>query len=387
MVDFSNDSDAELEAILSDPESDRSEIKETWSGDSRDKGCQSICAFANDLPGHRKSGYLFVGVRDKGGTPTGLPITDELLRQLADVKTDGRTIPLPSLRVERRRLKGHDVAVVQVLPAIAPPVRYNGRIWIRVGPRRGIATAQDERILNDRRRHADTPHDLLPLRAANLDAISRIVFEESYLPNAFAPDVLAANERSYEERLAACRMIVSPDDPVPTVVGMLALGKNPRWWLPSAYAQFLRLDQLCARLDEKLDSHNRTSVDLTSTPTEIRRSTFPKVALEQFTRNAIMHRNYEGTNAPIRITWFNDRVEIHNPGGPYGAVTPETFGKPGVTDYRNQHLAETMKVLGLVQRFGVGIATAQKALAANGNPPAEFHATTSHVSVTIRKAR
>jgi ATP-dependent DNA helicase RecG len=68
-----------------------------------------------------------------------------------------------------------------------------------------------------------------------------------------------------------------------------------------------------------------------------------------------MHRSYEGTNAPIMVYWFDDRIEIINAGGPYGRVTAENFGKPGFADYRNPNIAETMKVLGFVQRFGVGI--------------------------------
>jgi len=63
----------------------------------------------------------------------------------------------------------------------------------------------------------------------------------------------------------------------------------------------------------------------------------------------------------------------------------ENFGRPGVTDYRNPNLADAMKVLGFVQRFGVGIATAQAELLKNGNPPAEFHVEPSNVLVTIRK--
>ena len=98
-----------------------------------------------------------------------------------------------------------------------------------------------------------------------------------------------------------------------------------------------------------------------------------------------MHRSYEGTNAPVRVTWFTDRIEIVNPGGPYGIVTTTNFGQPGVTDYRNPHLAEAMKVLGYVQRFGVGIATARKLLAENGNPPPEFDPRDTHVLVTIRR--
>ena len=99
-----------------------------------------------------------------------------------------------------------------------------------------------------------------------------------------------------------------------------------------------------------------------------------------------MHRSYEGTNAPVRLTWFSDRIEIINPGGPFGIVTVANFGQPGVTDYRNPHLAEAMKVLGYVQRFGVGIATARRLLADNGNPPPQFDPQGTHVLVTIRRS-
>ena len=98
-----------------------------------------------------------------------------------------------------------------------------------------------------------------------------------------------------------------------------------------------------------------------------------------------MHRTYEATNAPIRISWFSDRIEIVSPGGPYGIVNAGNFGQPGITDYRNPHLAEALKVLGYVQRFGVGIASARKLLKENGNPPPEFNISTSHVLVIVRR--
>ena len=118
---------------------------------------QAVCAFANDVPGHNRPGAVFVGVRDDGA-PSGIPITDRLLQRLADIKTDGHTLPPLAISVEKRVLAAHDVAVVTVHPSDAPPVRARGRIWIRVGPRRAVATAQDERILNERRRRRDTLH-------------------------------------------------------------------------------------------------------------------------------------------------------------------------------------------------------------------------------------
>ena len=395
-------SDEELEALLANTESDLAERKESWRGDAPDAGRQAVCAFANDLPGHGKPGVLFVGARDDG-TPSGLPITDELLRTLADIKTDGNMLPPPSLTVERRRLRGVDVAIVTVLPADSPPVRYRGRIWVRIGPRRSISTAQDERILNEKRRHRDQPYDLHPVHSASLSDLSRARFEDDYLPGAFAKEILEANKRDYEQRLAACRMVISADEPVPTLVGLLALARDPRFHIPGAYIQFLRLDgcelsdpiiderrcegsftAMLVQLDDKLHGHNRTSVQITGTDREIRRSLYPFEALRQLTRNAVMHRAYEATNAPVRVCWFNDRIEIHNPGGPYGDVNVENFGHPGRNDYRNPNIADAMRVLQLVQRFGVGIQLAQRALAENGSPPAEFLVETTHVTAILR---
>ncbi len=256
---------------------------------------------------------------------------------------------------------------------------------------------------SERRRHGDRPFDIHEVPGTGIAELHRLLFEEEYLPHAIAPDVLEANERTYEQRLASLRMIGPSEPPNATVLGLLAIGRRTRDWIPGAYIQFLRINgcelsdpivdeadidgdlaQVVRRIDEKLDSHNRTQVDLTSSNTERRTSLFSKVALQQFVRNAVMHRAYEATNSPVRIYWFNDRIEILSPGGPFGVVTAETFGQPGFTDYRNPNLAEAMKVLGFVQRFGVGIAIAQKELAANGQPPAEFEVHPNRVLVTVR---
>ena len=108
---------------------------------------------------------------------------------------------------------------------------------------------------------------------------------------------------------------------------------------------------------------------------------YPLVALQQLVRNAILHRSYENTNAPVRLYWFNDRVEIHNPGGPYGQVTKANFSSSGAYDYRNPNLAAVMKEMGYVQRFGLGIITARKEMEKNGNPPPEFQVEDAYVAV------
>ncbi len=399
-------SDAELDHLIRDVESDLVERKAAWKGDAPEKARQAICAFANDLPGHQRPGLVVVGVRDDGSPSENFAVSDELLQTLADIKSDGKLTPPPTLTVAKRVFKGREIALVSVWPSDSPPVRLDGRIWIRTGPRRDQATAQDERILNERRRFRDRAFDTHPISGSSLVDLSRSYFDNEYLPQAVAADVLELNGRSFEERLASLGMVASVDDPTPTVLGLLVLGTSPRTWVPSAYVQFLRirgsdwggpvvdaqeidgnLDTLLRRLDDKLKATLSMAVDFTSgTVTEQRASPYPLTALQQLSRNAVMHRSYEGTNAPVRVTWFDDRIEIHNPGGPFGAVTRENFGRPGVSDYRNPSLAGALKALGFVQRFGFGIAEARRAMAANGNPAPEFITEDSAVVAILRRA-
>jgi len=135
-----------------------------------------------------------------------------------------------------------------------------------------------------------------------------------------------------------------------------------------------------------LDANVAVASRVTGRHREARTADYPIEALRQLARNAVLHRSYEGTNAPVRINWFTESIEIQSPGGPYGQVTRENFGTPGITDYRNPHLAEAMKTLGYVQRFGVGFVLARKALEENGNPPLEFEIEDSAVLVRPRRA-
>ncbi len=74
-------------------------------------------------------------------------------------------------------------------------------------------------------------------------------------------------------------------------------------------------------------------------------------------------------NAPIKIYEFTDRIEITNNGGLYGNARHDF---PNNNDYRNPVLSGAAKVLGFVNRFGVGVQRAKHALAQNGNPEPEF---------------
>ena len=390
--------DAELDALLAEGESDCVEFKEN----SRDgKAIQrNICAFANDLPGHRRAGVLFIGVRDDG-TCANLRIDDALLKKLADLSRDGSILPLPSVTVCRHRMDQGEVAAITVQPSPDTPVRHRGTVYVRIGPTVHAAAPANERLLSDRRRTNDLCFDSRPCRGATLDALDAEHVRFRYLPSALEADVLEQNERSMEQQLHGLRLL---QDGCPTWASLLAFAKDPQNWLPGAYVQFLRIDgdhitdpirdqkvlagkleDVLRQLNELLRLNVSVRTDIRSGPREQRFPDYPLEALRQLAGNAVMHRDYEGSNAPVRIYWMAGRIDITSPGGLYGSVTQENF-KSGQTDYRNPLISEILRNLGFAQRFGYGVPFTYKALQDNGNPPPEFDFQPASVRATIHAA-
>ena len=388
---------AQLLALLADHESDAVEF--TTATNNTDKFCEAICAFANDFPERRQPGYLLVGVNDDR-TASGLTVTDQLLRRLADLRSNVNLEPLPAMTVRKHTVTGGEIAVVEVLPSDLPPVRYKGRVWIRVGPARRGASQQEERFLVEKRTALQRTFDVRPCHGCTLDDLVLDLFSVSYLPAAVDRDVISENQRSLREQMASLRLYDLADD-CPTNAGALLFAKDPLRWVAGSYVQFVRWAGT-TMADDPI-SEMRFSGDLltvlrevdtfvrlpiTSYPVaesalrERYEIDYPSIAVRELLLNAIMHRSYE-SNAPVQFYWYEDRIDIQNPGGLYGTASPENF--PTQTDYRNPVVAEAMATLGYVNHFGRGVIRAQEALRRNGNPEAEFTFEPSHVLATIRR--
>lgn len=387
----------ELLELLNDTESYR--VERTVSTTDTDKFCKAICAFANDMPDSKKPGYLVVGAKDDGSI-AGIDITDQLLQNLARHRDSGQIVFLPAINVEKMSLPDGDVAVVEVLPSDMPPVRYKGRVHIRTGPRNGIATEQEERVLSERRVSNARTFDLRPCLDCNYDQIVPSLFELDYRSAAVAPEILEENNRDMLQQMVSLGLWDKRND-CATNVGALLFSQSPLNWFPGAYVQYVHYDG--TELESEIRDERRFSGDLitvlreldaflrTVFPTrpvavsplrEESRSLYPMGAIRELLMNAIMHRDYQA-NSPVRFYRFADRIEIQNPGGLYGEATAANF--PRQNAYRNPKVAEAMNVLGYVNRFGRGIAKAQESLQKNGNPPAGFDiAQTQFFLVTIR---
>jgi ATP-dependent DNA helicase RecG len=342
-----------------------------------------------------------LGQRDKDRSFAGLQVDDQLLSKLGQIPNDTKIVPRPAIQVTRQIVDGYAVAVIVVEPSAAPPVRYDGRTWIRTGPTRAIATWEQEQRLVERRGGALLPFDIQPLPFVPPSELDVEYFRSSYLPGAVAPEIVAENHRDLQTQLVGHRM-AAPDG-TPTVLGVLVLGIDPTRWIPGAFVQFLRfagteqtsdlvdqkevtgrIPEVVRRVEEVLENHIRVPLRYADVAVATTSPDYPMNALRQLFRNAVMHRAYDGTHAPIRILWFADRIEFDNPGGPFGRVTRENFGT-GVTDYRNRYLASAMKDLGLVQSFGRGLFLANAELERNGNPRLVPELDTARTLITVRR--
>ena len=373
--------------LMSNLESEN--IERTRAFDKADKMGQAICAFANDIGDRKQPGYLLLGVEDNG-TFAGKRVTDEQLTALAGFKSEGNLLPPPAMTIYHESFDEGDIVVIEVFPSSYPPIRYKGQVWVRIGPRKALANNDDIHILEEKRLHSATRFEIMPCVDSCLADLNLDLFRNIYLPRAIQAEVIDEDPRPVEEQLAALRFYDRQHN-LPTNLGMLLFGKHPEMFIPSAYIQYVKFGgsdngsdilaehaykgPLLQTIDE-INSFVKVGIAAprpvkVSALQEETVSMYPDWAVRELLLNAIIHRDYQIGNAPVKFYDYNNiRLEISNPGGLYGQANPDNF--PYVNDYRNPLLAEAMKVMGYVNKYNRGIAKVKTEMERNGNPTPLF---------------
>ena len=375
----------EVQELLKSTETYR--VERTISTGDMDKFQEAICAFSNDLPNSKKNGYLIIGAYDDG-TLSGLKVDDALMKKIAAIRSDGNILPLPIMSVERFEFPDGDLLVAEVSPSLLPPVRYRGRTFVRIGPRRDIATEAEERILLERRTSYMATFDAMPCLGATINDIDVNYIKQDYLPQVIDTEVLASDKRDIKEQMASIHLYDLTHD-CPTNAAIILFGNNPRHFLPGFYIQYVRfagkaiggqvlnekrfqgplyrlLPELELFVSNAIITQRPVAISLFREKAVIN---YPNNALRELLMNACMHRDYQ-SNMPVRLYQFDDHIEIMNAGGLYGEARPENF--PTVNDYRNPIIAEAMKEMKYVNMFNQGIRRVQEMLRDNNNEEAVF---------------
>ena len=202
-----------------------------------DKFQEAICAFSNDLPNSRENGYLILGAHDNGEL-SGLKVDDTLLKKIASIRSSGNILPVPVMTVERFEYDKGDLLVAEVSPSLVPPVRYRGRTFVRIGPRRDIATEAEERVLQEKRTAYMATFDAMPCFGASINDIDTEYIKQEYLPKVIDGDILSTDTRDIKEQMAAIHLYDLTHD-CPTNAAIILFGKNPQYFMHGAYVQYV----------------------------------------------------------------------------------------------------------------------------------------------------
>jgi ATP-dependent DNA helicase RecG len=189
----------------------------------------------------------------------------------------------------------------------------------------------------------------------------------------------------------------------PTVLAMLLFGRRPTYHLPQAILSAARFPSLemdvraidrggfRGTVDELIDqgvafvARNMRTASILSEEEFPRRTDIPEYplrAVREAVTNAVMHRDYSALGQTVSLAMFDDRIEITNPGGLASGMRVEELGT-GKHVARNPALAEAMRQLGWVERFGTGIRLVRREMAALGSAPPRFSVAPDQFMITL----
>ncbi len=369
-------SEKEIPRALSQGEGQFREFKSAWDRSSdppkkldwkalRDKIADAVAAFAN-----ADGGLLFVGVEDDG-TPSGHGYKDEAVKGLLAVP-ENRLQTAADCRTGRVEVDGEEVLVFEVLQSTEALMVVADGFPFRVGAR---IQREPQELINQRKQALRVVGYEQRFRpAASLEALD-LELAQRFL------DRTPVGSRPIAEALEYYGLIDRHlGEWKVTNAGLLLFGRRPALnWHPRAG---VRVFNVAGR--ERLHGRKRnvTQVGRVDPPlaialeeamtlagAQIRHSEqlnglyfegvpeYPEFAWQEALVNAIAHRDYEVTSRETEVWFYDDRVEISNPGELIAPVTLDRLREGGPAHgTRNPMLVRVLADIGAMRDEGEGIA-------------------------------
>lgn len=347
---------------------------------------KTLVAFANTA-----GGRLFVGVSDERkvvGINNAVDEEERLCSLIAD-----SIVPRLAPNVEIITVDDKTLLVVEVFLSASRPH------WIKAeGPQHGVyvrlgssSRQADLALIEELRRTAEgVAFDELPMPELSLDdldlnAAKRLFQGISELDN---------------QTLRTLRLVtVCQGRLVPTKGAVLLFGKERPRHFSDAWVQcgrFIGTDkadifdhiEIHESLPQTVDSiilflkkHAMRSAEFS----DVRRKdvwSIPLTLLREAVINALVHADYSQRGAPIRISFFDDRIEIENPGILLPGMTLADM-RDGVSKIRNHVIARVFRELNLVEQWGSGVRRIYSEAQAMGLPEPRFQEVGMRLRVVV----
>jgi ATP-dependent DNA helicase RecG len=370
--------------LISNPESKTLEFKRDLS--SPRSVLRTLVAFAISSGGH-----LMLGVADDRkiiGVENPLDEEERLSNLIAD-SISPRLVPsIEMITVEGKTLLVVEVFLSGMRPHFLKAEGQQSGTYVRLGSTNRIADPQ--LIAELQRGVAGVSFDALPMPELTEDDLDL---------KAIAKDFEGRN--SIDKRtLQSLRIMVKEQGKlVPSQGGILLYGLDRRQYFDDAWIQcgrFIGNDKadifdhidihspLPKAVDEImlfLKKHAMRGADFS----EIRRKdiwSIPVKILREVVINALVHADYSHRGSPIRVAFFDNRIEIESPGLLLPGLTVEDI-KQGVSQIRNPVIARVFRELELVEQWGSGIPGIYRIAKAENLPEPTIEELAGRVRFTI----
>jgi len=315
-------------------------------GPSRDDWADEIAAFANAA-----GGVLLAGVADDGSV---IGMSDKQIKNLDDllVEVSTDTIKPPvRIRTYHKELSGNRLVLLAEVPQSDTVHESPGGNYIRVGASKRLMGGDERLRLTQRRSQARFLwFDKQPTPETGFRTLSEALWKP-----------LLSAEGAAEPEAALRKLALLEDDEAgvlrATVAGVLLCTSNPEQWLPNACITATRyrgIDRASGQIDAQeitgpLNEQIAGAVAFAARNMRVAarkdpaRSDLPQYsekAVFEALVNAVAHRDYSIGGSRIRLSMFEDRLEIQSPGSLPNNLTVESMALRQST--RNEALTSVL---------------------------------------------
>lgn len=319
----------------------------------------SIIAFANTA-----GGKLVIGIDDKTHAIIGVTdphLVEEKLSNMISDSIAPKMIP----NIEIIPWRDTYIIIIDVVPGSNRPYYLKSKglensSYVRVGSSNRLA---DQELINVIKRS---------LISKTFDEEVMYELSSEDIDFRVASELFKEHRNMQDKDYFSLGICVKEQNKIfPTIGGIILFGKNREKYFPDAWVQlgcFKGTDKSTI-LDSKeievnlltavekainfVHNHIFTAIRIDNIKHE-KLWSIPKIALREAIINAVVHADYSLSGAPIRISVFDDRVEIENPGLLSLGLTISDIVE-GVSKVRNRVIARVFHELKLIEKWGSGI--------------------------------
>ena len=328
------------------------EYKSIW----KDEWLQWICGYAN-----AEGGTLYIGLAD-AGTVVGLQNVKRLMEDIPN-----KIVSKMNIYPDVRQLSkdGKDIIEIEVYPC-QEGVTLNGVLYKRVGATNQVLKGMALKDFYERKMKATWDSRVLP--GATLDDIDPEAIKYFLINGIDKARLSKESINDSPEKVLRNLEMMTPEGKL-TIAALLLFGKNPQHYCLNARIKIGRfgenqgalmvqdlvsgdLIRMADRVMHELSTkslippihYNRMHRE---EPLEI-----PEDGLREILYNAIIHKDYNGSDSQIRI--FDDRITFWNPGTLPKGYTPEILFQPHDSQPRNRLIANAFYMAGFIESWGRG---------------------------------